>query len=197
MPDLYAVLLDMGLHPETYSIATVGEIRAFMDGYRFALSRGIVTSPEVPPFRQFSEWLVRKLDRGNTSMGWWEILKWDETDEAMAIRHFATLIAEFSQRYPTVLAIANLDVERHRPTRQFQYGFAKNGVYTDMTDKGPFAVRITHYALDEGVYLEYCYEDIEYERYSDSYLSAQMLANRDFCIEVADWIVQVKAPWFE
>ncbi|XZE42927.1 hypothetical protein SH467x_002467 [Pirellulaceae bacterium SH467] len=193
MKDFYAVLCDMGLHPNAYSVATIGEVRAFIDGYRFGRNRENQPSIEVPPFTQFSEWLVRKLGRGDTSLGWWQILHMDNCNEAAVIRNFAALISEFSQRHPVVVSIAKLDTYRHQPTGNFQFGFVSDGKYTDMSTARPQVAKIIHYASDEGVYLEYTYDITCYEHYCDSLESARDRAHNDFRIEETDWIGHAEA----
>ncbi len=194
MADLYSVLSDMGQRPATYGVTTICEIKSFIDGYRLAINSGNQSSAEVPPFRQFSEWLVRRLGRGNTSLGWWQIIKRDEIPETAAISHFGSLIAEFARRLPKVVAIARLDDELNQPTGTFQFGYIADGKYTDLTSTRPLLVRIVQYATEDGVYLEYHYGKLEYETYCETLVVAQARAHTDFRIQAADWIPEAMLP---
>jgi hypothetical protein len=187
MSNFYEVIIDMGCHPEMYSIATIGEIRSFIDGYRFAINQADSRLVEVPPFSQFTEWLVRKLERGNTSFGWWQLIRWNDTDDATAIRDFGMLIAEFSKRQPAIVAEAMLDTVRHCPTGKFNLGSMTNGVYTDFSAVSPLLVRLTKYSTDDGIYLEYHYDRGDCEHYCASIAAAKRRAYEDFQIEDADW----------
>ncbi|XZE20981.1 hypothetical protein SH449x_000873 [Pirellulaceae bacterium SH449] len=189
MTNIYAVLSDMGLHPAAYGVTTIGEVKSFIDGYQFAIKSSNHSLAEVPPFRQFSEWLVRRLARGNRSLGWWQIIKWGNIPETAAISDFATLITEFARRLPRVMEIARLDEDRNEPTGEFQFGFISEGKYTSLTANRPHLARIVQYATDDGVYLEYHYDRLEYETYCDSFAVAQARAHADFRIEIADWIL--------
>lgn len=187
MSNFYEVLIDMGYHPERYSITTIGEIKSFIDGYRFAINQPSNKSVEVPPFRQFTEWLVRRLGRGNSSFGWWQLIRWNDTDESTAMRDFGMLIAEFSERQPAIVAEAMLDTVRHRPTGEFHFGSLTNGVYTDLSALSPLLVRLTKYRTDDGIYLEYHYDGADCEHYCVSIAAAKRRAYEDFLIEDADW----------
>ena len=187
MKNIYPVLTDMGQHPQMYSITTMGELKAFVDGYRFGVEKGDSVPSEVPPFRQFSEWLVRKLKRGDTSFGWWQLIQWNDTDEATAIGDFGTLITEFAKRTPTTVADAQIDCGRHVPTGRLQLGVKTSHGYFDLTSVLPVSARITKYMTDDGVYLEYIYDLIEHERYCPSVSTAKRDALADFQIDESDW----------
>lgn len=189
MPDLYAVLTDMAQHPQMYSVSTMAELKSFVDGYRFGVAQGD-SREEIPPFRQFSEWLVRKLQRGDTSLGWWQLIKWNDTEDGTAIREFGVLIADFAKRTPVTVAALQTDSNHHAPTGRYKHGVVESGTYVDLTEVLPHSVRITKYNTDDGVYLEYAYEQTTSERYCPSVLAATEEAFADFRIDKSAWPIQ-------
>ena len=178
-----------------YNIATMGELKSFVDGY--SLATALLESPpiEVPPLRQFSEWLVRELDHGNTSFGWWQLIQWKDTDDQTAIAEFGRLVALFAQRVPHQIAHAVIDDATHSPTGEFRVSYRREGhiEFTDLSDQLPVRLRLIKYETDPGVYLEY-YFNVDapflHEQYFDTTSEAYNEAQQHFCVTASDWKIE-------
>ena len=189
---LYDTLVDVGQRPDMYNIATMGELKSFVDGYRLAAELHDNPPPEVPPLRQLAEWLVRELDRGNKCFGWWQLIQWEDTDDQTAIAEFARLIEQFAQRLPRPIAHAKIDDHRHAPSGEFRVSYRREGdsEWTDLADCLPTRLQLLNYETDPGVYLEYYFKVDEpyfHEQYFDSTAEAYNEAQRDFHVTASDW----------
>lgn len=186
----YTVLSEVGRSPRMYDIATSRELRCFVDGFRCSHAQNKLPQ-EVPPFGQFTEWLVRRLQRGNTTYCWSNIIKWGDMGEEQAIRDFGVLIDEFAMRIPTVFAKAEINKLRHRPLGTFQVGYIRPGeTAVDLSATLPTRVQIKKYATDPGYYLEYEFvDDFHYESYKPDLDSVYASAAAHFGIEKTDWQV--------
>jgi hypothetical protein len=184
----YEVLSDMGHRPYVYSLSTLEELGAFVDGYRFALRQHSLPT-ESPPFQQFAEWLVRRLGRGSTSSGWLALAKHDGQDDAAAIQQFGALIDEFARRIPRVIAEVQIDPARHKPTGRFRLEHeSETGEPGWVVEMLPKRVCIRQYATDPGCYLEYDFASTTYEQYLPGYKEACDEASADISGLEGDWV---------
>ncbi len=189
---LYEILVHVGQRPDVYNIATMGELRSFVDGYQ--LAKHLLDTPidEVPPLRQFTEWLVRQLGRGDTSSGWWQLIQWKDTDDQTAIAEFSRLISLFAQRIPSRIAHVEIDDTKHSPTGEFRVSYGSDSGMIDLSSHLPTCLRLIKYETDPGVYLEYHFEvDVDgpflHEQYFDTNAEAYNEGLRDFRVTESEW----------
>ena len=187
----YEVLSDMGHRPQMYALSSLAELRTFAQGYEFALRRHGLPA-EIPPFHQFTEWLVRRLGRGSRSLGWWELIQMESEiqAESTALQRFGKLIDEFALRVPSTVAEVYPNPQRHTPTGHFRLGYkTHDNKFVDLSQSLPKQLRIVLYATDEGCYLEYHFHETHHESYHLSMKQAQAEALADYQVSESDWLL--------
>lgn len=127
-------------------------------------------------------------------MAWSQILC-EASDEAQSpMQLFKESIHAYRQRKRFCLARASIQ-SHHAASGKFQFSYKRSGVFTQI-DTPPNHMSIIHYGTDEGVYLEYRFEQhqVDYEVYLPSVDSAKQKAQWDFDVRPDDWIAEAPDP---
>lgn len=189
-PTIYDVLDEIRAHPGIYFANTLPQVESCIIGYELALVfHDISHDVEIPPFRQFAEWLSRKFgDVKIPIIGWCSTILARSADDAGAVDAFFDLLDEFRTRMPTKVAKAII-TPVHAPTGNYEHGYKKHAAdFVDLTWVMPIGMNIVTYATDKGCYLVCLYSDGYFtETYFSHIIEAEEKAERDFRIAKADW----------
>ena len=104
MKSIYELLEMIRQKPGMYlGQRSLTALRGFISGYYFGREENdMLVEEEIPPFRQFHDWVARYYKWYESTAGWKNIILREVGDEAKACDVFFELLELFKQRFPVV-----------------------------------------------------------------------------------------------
>lgn len=151
MKNIYGLLEIIRQRPGIYlGQRSLTALKGFIDGYSFAIvENNILVEEEIPPFRQFHDWVARYYKWYESTAGWKNIILKEVGDEAKACDVFFELLELFKQRLPIIKYRVLLNSNHKRTGAIFRYSYI-GGIRTELAL--PQEIRIVHYTTDSGFY---------------------------------------------
>lgn len=151
MKNIYELLEMIKQRPGIYlGQRSLTALAGFIGGYFFAIAENnILVEEEIPPFRQFHDWVARYYKWYESTAGWKNIILKEVGDEAKACDVFFELLELFKQRFPVIKHRVFLNFN-HKRTGAINRCLYIDGIETELPL--PQEIRIIHYTTDSGFY---------------------------------------------
>lgn len=188
MTSIYELLEMIRPKPQMYlGQRSLTALKGFIGGYDFAKEeKDILVEEEIPPFRQFHDWVARYYKWYESTAGWKNIILQEVGDEAKACDVFFELLELFKQRFPVIKHRVFLNAN-HKSTGAIHRCLYIDGIEKELDP--PKEIRIVQYTTDSGFYRFDVSQagEISETGYFETEKLAMEEVNREFQVSLDEW----------